>query len=280
MGIFPAGPPEMSHGPALDRGPVAARSRAVSSEPLTVTFADSRYLPLLRIWLARLRQLGVERVRVYCLDAEILTVCRAEGLDAEQVDWSGDLRDLWVQRIRIFSRLLEQGEELVHSDVDAIWVRNPLREGSACGRKEDLLFSQGTVWPPDVHDQWGFVLCCGWFRARPTLTARAFFQGLEADVRATGDDQISVNRLLVLLEAQWNPPASGGYQLTFRDRTLACWSEPVRATTARGGLSVALLPHREFQRLPETSERALVKHYLTPKNCAQKLSALQAFGLI
>jgi hypothetical protein len=43
---------------------------------------------------------------------------------------------------------------------------------------------------------------------------------------------------------------------------------------------VALLPQREFQRLPEESEHAVVKHYLTPKNCEQKLAALRAYGLI
>ena len=252
----------------------------VSTEPLTVTFADSNYLPLLRVWMPKLQGLGVSRVKIFCLDAAIYAACRAEGIDAEQVEWSGNLRDLWVQRIKVFSALLANGEEFVHSDIDAIWVRNPLREGSAYGREEDLLFSQGTVWPPDVHDRWGFVLCCGWFRARPTLPARAFFDGLEADVRATGDDQISVNRLLARLEVKWSGAANGDYQIPFRDRMVRCWREPIRAESARGGLSVALLPHREFQRLPEQYSEALVKHYLTPKNCAQKLAALQAHGLI
>ncbi len=249
-------------------------------EALTVTFVDSNYLPLLQIWLPRLHELGVRRVKVFCLDSVTRDWCQAEAVDCAAVEWSGDLRDLWVQRIRIFSGLLAAGEEFVHSDIDAIWVRNPLQEGSACGRQEDLLFSQGTVWPPDVHDRWGFVLCCGWFRARPTAPAQAFFQGLEADVQVSGDDQISVNRLLTLLGARWSHLRTGDYQLPFRDRAVQCWREPVRAVTANGGLSIALLPHREFQRLPEESSHALVKHYLTPKSCAQKLSALRAYGLI
>jgi Nucleotide-diphospho-sugar transferase len=252
----------------------------MTSEPLTITFVDANYLPLLEIWLPRLRELGVGRVKVFCLDPATLEWCRSAGVACAPVEWSGNLRDLWVQRIRIFSALLAAGEEFVHSDIDAIWIRNPLREGSACGRQEDLLFSQGTVWPPDVHDKWGFVLCCGWFRVRPTQAAQAFFQGLEADVRSSGDDQVSVNRLLALLGVDWSQGRTGDYQLVFRDRLVQCWSQPIHATTATGSLSVALLPHREFQRLPEDSAHTLVKHYLTPKNCAQKLSALQAYGLI
>jgi hypothetical protein len=248
-------------------------------DPLVITFADSNYLPLLQIWLSRLKELGVARVKVFCLDSKTADWCASQSVSAAQIHWSGNLSELWVQRIQVFSALLAAGEEFVHSDTDAIWIKNPLRTGSACGLEEDLIFSQGTVWPPDVHDRWGFVLCCGWFRAKPTLATQAFFQGLEADVQGTGDDQISVNRLLAMLGAQWEA-RTGDYQLPFRDRMVQCWMRPIRAKTTAGPLSVAMLPHREFQRLPEASEQAVVKHFLTPKNCQQKLSVLKEHGLI
>ena len=259
--------------------------------PLIITFADSGYLPLLQIWLANLELFGVSRVRVYCLDEQIQAWCEARGIDASRLLWNGDLRDLWVRRIGVFRELLAAGEEVIHSDTDAIWVRDPLRVGSACELTDDLIFSQGTVWPPDIHSVWGFVLCCGWFWARPTLAAQAFFRGLETDVKATGDDQISVNRQLAAAGARWLCRGVGDYQLPFRDRTMQCWLQPIRATALVGvesadaglaptPLSVALLPHREFQRLPEASDRAIVKHYLTPKNCAQKLEFFRRFGLI
>jgi hypothetical protein len=247
---------------------------------MIVAFADCSYLPLLQLWLARLQYLKVERIRVYCLDAITADWCRSQGLEATAIGWSGELRDLWVQRIRVFSELLASGEEFIHSDIDAIWIRNPLDHGSARDREEDLIFSQGTVWPPDVHGQWGFVLCCGWFWAKPRLAARAFFQALEAHVQITGDDQISVNRLLRDLRAHWSDGESGDYQLSFRDRLVQCWRQPIRATTATGALSVALLPQREFQRLPEDSVDAIVKHFLTPKSCRQKLAALKSHGLL
>lgn len=250
----------------------------MNSDPLTITFVDANYLPLLELWLPRLAQLGVERVKVFCLDSATLDWCRSRNVAAAQIEWSGNLRDLWVRRIGVFSELLAAGEEFVHSDIDAIWVKNPLREGSAVGRYEDLVFSQGTVWPPDVHEQWGFVLCCGWFRARPTLAARAFFDGLEQHVRETGDDQISVNRLLSRVGARWSESRTGEYQLPFHDRLVRCWTQPVRA--AAGPLSVALLPHREFQRLPEATDQAIVKHFLTPKSCSQKLTVFRDLGLI
>jgi len=252
----------------------------MASEPLIVTFADSRYLPLLAVWLEKLQCLKLSRIRIYGLDAATLVWCRDRGLDAVALEWQGDLRELWVKRIAVFRALLADGEEFIHSDADAIWLRNPLQEGSARHLQEDLVFSQGTVWPPNVHERWGFVLCCGWFWARPTKVAQGFFRALEGDVRTIGDDQISVNRLLAAAGATWQHAGRGDYHLQFQDRLVHCWSAPIRATFPSAPLRVALLPHAEFQRLPEATDHAVVKHYLTPKNCEQKLTTLRLLGVI
>lgn len=142
----------------------------MTSDPLTVTFVDAAYLPLLRIWLPRLRELGVTRVQVFCLDDITYDWCVSQGVAAEVLDWSGNLRDLWVQRIRIFSALLAAGEAFVHSDIDAIWIRNPLRRArpaaatrtwysarGLCGRPTSMTngasycaavgFARGRRWP-------------------------------------------------------------------------------------------------------------------------------------
>src|ERR1700722_10022350 len=99
------------------------------SEPLIITFADARYLPLLAIWLDNLRRLGFRRIKVYSLDAETFAWCRKQDVDSAVLMWQGNLADLWVQRIRTFSALLDAGEEVIHSDADAIWIRNPLQVG-------------------------------------------------------------------------------------------------------------------------------------------------------
>jgi hypothetical protein len=250
------------------------------SEPLVITFADSGYRPLLAIWLEQLKALKVRRVRVYALDAALLDWCRERQVDSSGIVWQGDLRDLWVQRIAVFSALLASGEEFIHSDADAIWVRNPLEVGSARERDEDLVFSQGTIWPPEVYSRWGFVLCCGWFWARPTRGARQFFAALAPDVAASGDDQLSVNRVLAAAPMRWECGRGPDYRLPFNGKALSCWTAPIRGTNLDASLSVALLPHCEFQRLPEASDRALVKHYLTPKNCEQKLLVFRRLGLI
>lgn len=250
----------------------------MSSEILIVAFSDSGYLPLLAAWVRRVQRLTAVTPRIYCLDEPTAQWCHVHGVDHRRLRWSGRLDELWVERVRVFGGLLAEGRSFVHSDIDAIWIRNPLREGAAATCDCDLVFSQGTVWPPEVHDRWGFVLCCGWFQARATTAATDFFGELLTDVQRTGDDQISVNRVLAARMPHWSGGNQGEYRLAFRDRWVQCWTHAIE-TQARG-LTVALLPHQQFQRLPEDYAGAVVKHFLTPKNCAQKMALLSAAGLL
>jgi hypothetical protein len=253
-------------------------SSEAARAPLIVAFSDAAYLPLLTVWVRQVRALGAGRLRIYCLDEPTAQWCAVNDVDHERLQWSGRLDELWAERIRVFTDLLRMGQSFVHSDIDAIWLRNPLREGTAAACDCDLVFSQGTVWPPDVHEQWGFVLCCGWFRARASAAAVEFFETLRIDVAHTGDDQISVNRVLAARQPCWSAGKQGEYRFPFRDRWVQCWTHAVQARA--GSLTVALLPHQEFQRLPEDYAGAVVKHFLTPKNCQQKMSLLSAAGLL
>jgi Nucleotide-diphospho-sugar transferase len=251
----------------------------MSKSPLIIAFADRGYLPLLQIWLAHMKRLELDRIRVYCLDQQTREWCESQEVAAIQVPWAGGLLNLWQQRARVFCELLAGGDDFIHSDIDAFWIKNPFQCGSAAERTEDLLFSSGTVWPLDIHARWGFVLCCGWFWAKTSPATRAFFEAVERDIPTAGVDQTSVNRLLAQMGAKWNHSGSGDYQMRNGDHVVQCWTQPIRATTAAGALSVALLPHREFQRLPDNPSHAIVKHYLTPKDCQQKLAVLRKYGL-
>lgn len=249
----------------------------MTSEPLVVTFSSGKYLPLLEPWLQQLNQLAIRRVKVFCLDSIAYSWCESKKVVATRVEWDGGWRDLCVQRIRIFNQLLAAGEEFIHSDLDAIWIKNALQFGSANKRAEDLIFSQGTDWPLDAHERWGFVLCCGWFWIKPTPAARRFFGALKVDDE-NGDDQIAVNRQLARLNVQWDSGRGGDYEVSInegraqiniplleQDRVMQCWVRPIVGRCATGSLSVALLPHREFQRLPDDAEHAVVKHHMISK---------------
>lgn len=247
------------------------------SAPLIITFSSEAFLPLLDPWTAGVKALGLGRIRVYGLDAATLAWCECHGIDTRPLPWSGTRSDLWQARLRVFCRLLADGEEFIHSDADAIWVRNPLVEGSARDLRDDLVFSQGTYWPPDVHERLGFVLCCGWFWARPTDEARAFFRAVEDDARTSRNDQVSLNRVLAARGARWSRGESD-YDLPVGERLFRCWREPIRATLDTSSLTVAMLPHREFQRIPEAYEGVIVRHFLAPPGGRDRVQARRDLG--
>lgn len=111
------------------------------SSPLVVTFANAAFLPMLEVWTACLARLGVRRLRIYGLDDATLAWCSSRGIEARSMPWSGTRQDLWQARIRVFRQLLDDGEDFIHSDADAIWIRNPFEEGSAPALADDLVFS-------------------------------------------------------------------------------------------------------------------------------------------
>jgi len=51
-------------------------------------------------------------------------------------------------------------------------------------------------------------------------------------------------------------------------------SEPLIVTFA----NEPFLTHREFQPLPEAFDRVVVRHFLTPRGCGDKVRALRELG--
>jgi hypothetical protein len=102
-------------------------------------------------------------------------------------------------------------------DVDTMWNRHvPLRDlfdGSERDTKSDVFLSQGTVYPPDVFDRWGFVGCMGSVAFRATPAAQTLLrQAIRACAEgASCDDQVAVDRALARkYDIQWDRDAGTG----------------------------------------------------------------------
>jgi hypothetical protein len=144
--------------------------------------------------------------------------------------------------------ILEEASAIIHSDSDAVWLRNPLPLLNRC--QSDMVFSQGTAWPPDVHAKYGIVLCCGFFCIRKTDHTLSFISDLEKRARVDGDDQVSLNRILDESGNEWE--VSNPYKIPFRDTFFTASREIIRSKPG-GPISIAILPHhlvaRQFRRM-------------------------------
>lgn len=101
-------------------------------------------------------------------------------------------------------------------------------------------------------------------------------------VRAYALDQATLEWCSARGVEAWPLQSNGTRAALWLARRFNCWTATNHATATFDDkpLSVALLPHREFQRLPEDHERVIVRHFITPSRCADKLRTLRALGVL
>jgi Nucleotide-diphospho-sugar transferase len=241
-----------------------ARERAAGSSVI-ITFANALYADVLMNWLVALSLNSIDNYLVIALDRELHAFLSDRGIATLLCEMKNDLGDLWIQRVRIFATLCDAGVDFVHSDVDAVWLRDP-RRSYFTDANVDLVASQGTVWPPDVHQRFGFVLCCGLFRLRSTPVSRQLLTDLEPHVVVSRDDQVSLNRLLAARSIKWHAQPADTYYVALGTKQFLC-SRTLMRGVATGGLRAANLDGEPY-----------VCHFLTPKDPQAKMREFARHG--
>lgn len=235
-------------------GAVAKARELAASRPVSIVFANGDYEPVLANWFAHAEAAGASNVLTFALDEKISSFAAGRGLPFHRLPAVSSRRDLWVLRTEVFEALAAAGVDFIHSDADAIWLRNPCEHLFPPGA--DMTFSPGTRHPPDVANQWGFVLCCGLFAVRGGDVTAGFFKAVRDRATTDGDDQVAVNRTLRDQGIAWQP--AEGERLEWNGRPFHAFSRTRVGRTA--DLAVAVLPHAQFPRLPEPSPDAIVWH--------------------
>jgi hypothetical protein len=165
------------------------------------------------------------------------------------------------------------GVDFIHSDADAVWLRNPLDRFFA-DRDADLIVSQGTAWPHDVHARWGLVLCCGLFYVHASKKMSAFMAEMLRDMRTSRDDQVSFNRVVASDEVEWE--IHEPYRMAFKTRTFTCSRQVIEGRGKH--LRIRVLPHHLFQRMHMPGEPAYVKHVFSEKTAESTKEMLERTG--
>ena len=243
------------------------------TDHLVIVFANHNYLPVLQNWLTAMDRLKIDNYLIIALDKDLHTYLKDKSIPTLLRPCELDLGKLWVHRVEILLELMKQGYDVIHSDADAIWLKDPLPYLNAL--PQDMIFSQGTIWPPDVQEKWGFVLCCGFFMLRSNKKTLHFMQDLLKRVKEDKDDQVSCNRLLLEMNTIWDEPIHS-YTIDFRDKQFVC--TPTVRNGACGKLTLGLLPHNKFQRIFEEADDVYVKHLISEKNSEDILDVLKNHG--
>jgi len=238
-----------------------------------IVFANYNYLSILENWLAAMKKISVENYLIISLDEELHLHLQKLNIDSLFHPCELNLGKLWIHRINVILELMEKGYDILHSDADAIWLKDPLPYLNTLS--QDMIFSQGTIWPPDVQEKWGFVLCCGFFLLRSNPQTISFVKELAKRVREDKDDQVSCNRLLLKEPVIWKEP-SDIYTIDFRGTQFTC-SHQVRLGKSKN-LNLALLPHIAFQRVFEETNNVYVRHLISEKTSDDIMKVLDRHG--
>ena len=182
----------------------------LNGTPVTIVFGTINYRDTVHQWIEAAERAGCDHWRIVCLDQELFNWLAARGYGAQAVDYYKALPDaprydfaaldprdrmraLLPLRTRLFLHLARAGRDFIHSDADAIWIRD-VRPWLAQQPGYDLLASQGTWWPAEQYVRHHFVLCAGFFLCRANSRTRAYFEQVEAIDQP--DDQERMNLVL------------------------------------------------------------------------------------
>jgi len=158
-----------------------------------IAFGNSRYKRIAHNWALYLQRHKIENYTIYSLDQEIYDYLYKNNINTELLSlniFEGQSWN-WRERLKFIHNLLKKNINVLHSDLDAVWLHNPL---SLIENGYDIVSSTGTF-PEDVYKKVGFTLCMGWiYYKSSTIVKKLFESTLNAKTYDNFDDQIEFNR--------------------------------------------------------------------------------------
>lgn len=242
-----------------------------------VVFGNYQYKKVILAWLKLVERLDIRNYLVVSLDKELYDLLKQKGYHTYLSEYSGPVEQLWAFRTNILKSILEFGLNVVHSDADAFWINNPIPSYFEKSQ-HDILFSQGTYFPQEVHKKWGFVLCCGLVYYKSNHKVIKLLSEIVNNIGEYGNDDQKALNCILHDTIDWNFDNSNDeYSLKTNDKQFRCFTEIL--TGFGGVLKVGLLPHKLFQRIPEVNDDVYVIHHYTAKTEKAKIDLLKNYDI-
>jgi hypothetical protein len=199
-----------------ESSPAGVPAEAVANVPgpyVTLVTAGSSHEKGLLNWLGSTEKYGkphLDSIVVLAMDKPMHKLLTAHGCNsilAGVPHGSLRVRDhVWLTRIRIVHDFLARGKDVLVSDLDALWLRDPIpvvRGSIASGA--DIVSSRASNWPKAQSEKWGKVLCMGFVYFRATSVTTELMEEVvrSMEVATQPDDQVAVNVALDAHGLQW-----------------------------------------------------------------------------
>ena len=126
------------------------------------------------------------------------------------VQYADSKRQIWKFRLWAASAILERGHNLLMSDVDALWMKDPTNLFTDYPH-HSIVASQGRF-PYELRSVWGVTACMGFILFRATPESRRLLDTMLREFGTYHDDQKALNRAMWDIQVSWkyvNGPSWG-----------------------------------------------------------------------
>lgn len=267
-------------------------SRVQTRGAVTVSFATHDFVPLALIWAKAIQRCNITNYLIVCGDAPAYEILDAYGLpvirahiDTDTLNrnfsskWGRTARQLAMSAIKfpVVGVILDHGFDVVMSDIDAIWCRDPY---PFFGKDVDVAFQRVVYLPPAVVQFWGFAICSGFIYFKSSPAARSLLKESARWNTQMQSDQIAANLALLSLDIRWDTPPGYGQPWPMSPETAtaqfsAFAGHSFRGVTADGQLTALALSHKQFWRHPfVTPSDMVICHPNSPRDPSEKLKVL------
>lgn len=287
----------------MDFGRLADAAAMVNSgKELGFAIISKEYLEVGFNWINAIHRIGLtnfimiagDEVTAKALDERgipnVLASIDESEFDASYVSATGfSAKGLAVSafKLPVAHFLVKLGYRAVLSDVDAIWLHDPM----PYLRSADVAFQRIVYHPPAIARLWGFAACGGYISFGNGRKTTAFLERCVENHLSLYSDQVAIN--LTLLEqnpdwhcevADWTVPAAdlqcdrGGLEAAFEKYSK--W--PIRGELRQGGAQVLALPHDQFWRhgwVTSSSADMVICHPNSRKDGLEKMKLFDSMGL-
>lgn len=211
--------------------------------PAVVMTLNQAYVPVWANFIAAPGARFLERweVHLLCTDRGTGPIVAKHGWTCRATSIGGGrgAAAVYTKRIPYLIKLVGEGRDVLVSDIDAIWLRDPLPELESI--QAGIVSSRGSS-PPGVARSWGSTFCMGFI----------FFRGSDPRVRAAlqvgtrpmHEDQTDFNQNIMRANVQWDEG-----RLKYIESTATAYGTMVAHGKPYTGLRIAMLAHSRFMRI-------------------------------
>jgi Nucleotide-diphospho-sugar transferase len=273
-----------------------------SGRGLTISFLTKDYLSVGITWVEAMKSIGLFNYIIVAGDVQTRQALQERGIPCIEaaLDVGGadpDCRTLGgftptglavsALKFPVLLSLLKEGFDVIMSDVDAIWFRNP---SPAIGATADIAFQRIARFPNPIVRYWGFAACGGFIFFRATPGGVALAEDCLREERTVHDDQLAFNLALLNSEITWSHPNVTAEPSSIhgnRDAEVAAFFEaaariPIEGQSSLSRFVALALPHHQFWRhdlVPFDPKEIIVCHPNSPKSGAAKLDIFKRLGV-